>query len=90
MKQTKQRIPFTYPFNQISFFLCALIRIKAQPRFPNFTKNHAVLFLHACYWDKAATQKAFQRYATIRAGAPDVFSERDPTSKAIQNVFGLW
>jgi len=63
--------------------------IKTQPRLPSYTKNHAVLFLHACYWDKAAAQKAMQRYATIRAGAPDVFAERDPTAPGIQNVFGL-
>lgn len=63
--------------------------ILEQKNFPNFTRNHAHLFLFACLWDVKNTQAALTRFVQIRSGAPDVFSERDPCLESIQSVFNM-
>lgn len=65
-------------------------RIQSQPRLPNYSKNHAVLFLHACYWDVKAAKSALEKYAAIHSSAPELFDNRDPTLKSIQKMFGIW
>lgn len=64
-----------------------LCRIKEQDRFPNYSKEHAHLFLHACIWDISAAKKAIQKYGNIRLNAPDVFGDRDPMLPAMQFVY---
>lgn len=64
-------------------------RVQEQPRFPAFTKNHAILFSHACYWDIAATKSAFEKYVSIRKSAPDLFDKRDALLPSIQQVFDM-
>lgn len=54
-----------------------LTRIQTQPRFPSFSKNHAHLFLHACYFNVEDSKRAIQRYVELRAAAPDCFDNRD-------------
>jgi len=63
--------------------------IKKQPTFPAFTRNHAILFLHACYWDLAAAKNATLQYATIRASSPELFENRDPTLDKIQQILNV-
>lgn len=70
-------------------FISVLIRILAQPQFPNYSRNHAVLFLHACYWDKKAAKEAIEKYGDVRGGAPEIFDERDPMLPNIQHVFNI-
>lgn len=68
-----------------NFFIA--YRIKEQPRFPEYTRNHAILFSHACYWDVKAAKSALERYASIRANAPDLFDARDPMLPSCQQIF---
>lgn len=67
-----------------------IFRIQEQPRLPAFSRNHAVLFLHACYWDQTAARSALEKYGSIRAAAPELFDNRDPFLPSIQQVFDLW
>lgn len=62
-------------------------RIQEQPKFTNYSKDHAHLFLHACLWDEKAAKKAITKYGKIRADAPDLFNDRDIMLPAIQFVF---
>lgn len=64
-------------------------RIQTQPKLPNYSKNHAILFLHACYWDIKSAKSALEKYATIHATATDLFDNRDPMLKKIQQVFDI-
>lgn len=64
-------------------------RIKSQETLPNYSRMHAYLFLHACLFDKEATKKALKKYASIRAGAPDLFDNRDPCDENIQLVYSM-
>lgn len=73
-----------FHFDFLFYFCC---RIKEQPRFPEYTRNHVILFSHACYWDTKATQSALERYASIRASAADIFDNRDPLSANCQQIF---
>lgn len=68
----------------------SIYRIKSQVNFPNYTKNHAILFLHACYWDKVAAKSALQKYASIHASSPDIFDNRDPMHPYIQKMYDMW
>ncbi|XP_026466492.1 retinaldehyde-binding protein 1-like [Ctenocephalides felis] len=54
-----------------------------------FTKGHALLFLHACYWNEANSKKAFQKYLTIRANSPEIFMDRDPLSPNVGAMYDL-
>lgn len=81
-KYSKQSVLFVL----FDFFF----RIQTQPRFPAYSRNHVVLFLHACYWDPVAAKSALERYATIRAASPDLFDNRDPLHSSIQQVFDMW
>lgn len=64
-------------------------RIKEQPRFPKFSKNHAYLFLYACFWDKTNAKKAMQKYCHLHAISPELFNNRDPMLPAIQNILNI-
>lgn len=64
-------------------------RIKSQEALPSYSRQHAYLFLHACIFDKDATKRALQKYASIRAGAPDLFDNRDPFHEDIQQVYRM-
>lgn len=66
-----------------------LNRIKDQPTFPDFTREHAHQFLHACYWNPIKAKKALQNYCEIRANTPLLFDNRDPLSDSVQNVFNM-
>ncbi|XP_063708337.1 uncharacterized protein LOC134836970 [Culicoides brevitarsis] len=61
--------------------------IKDQERFPNYSREHAHLFLHACIWDMPAAKKAIQKYGSIRLNSPDVFGDRDPMLPEMQFVY---
>lgn len=63
-----------------------LHRIQEQPRLPPYTKNHAIIFLHACYWDVEVAKNALRQYATIRASAPEIFDNRDPENSNVQVI----
>lgn len=76
--------------SQIKFFLfLSFSRVKGQAQFPNYSKNHVHLFMHACYWDKQAARKAMEKYGEIRAAAPELFADRDPMLPSIQHVFNI-
>lgn len=75
---------------QVVYLVNKNFRIQAQPRFPPYSRNHAVLFLHACYWDQVAAKSALEKYSTIRAASPELFDNRDPLMPSIQQVFDLW
>lgn len=64
-------------------------RIKDQPTFPNFTREHAHQFLHACYWNPIKSKKALQNYCEIRANTPLLFDNRDPLSDSVQNILNM-
>lgn len=64
-------------------------RLNQQSQFPNFSKNHAHQFLHACLWNVKDTKKAFQKYCQIRTGSPDLFANRDPMTDKMQNVLNI-
>ena len=59
-------------------------RIKEQPRFPAFSKNHAHLFLHACLWNVDDAKKALQKYSQIHANSPEIFDNRDIMGAGVQ------
>jgi len=63
--------------------------IKDQPTFPNFTREHAHQFLHACYWNPIKAKKALQNYCEIRANTPQLFDNRDPLSDSVQNIMNM-
>jgi hypothetical protein len=71
----------------INYCLSSFFRLQEQPRFPNYSKHHAHLFLHACIWNMDASKKAMKKYARIRAESPDIFDNRDPLSPGIQYIF---
>jgi hypothetical protein len=52
--------------------------MESQPNFPKFSKNYAHLFLHACYWDVAASKKAITCYVDMRSTNNEYFQNRDP------------
>lgn len=64
-------------------------RIKDQPTFPNFSRDHAHQFLHACYWNPIKAKKALQNYCEIRANSPALFENRDPMSDSFQTVLSM-
>lgn len=78
------------PMIAITFLFFALTRrVKEQSRFPEYTRNHAILFLHACYWDVTAAKSALERYATIRGNASEIFDARDPLLPSCQQIFNV-
>lgn len=63
------------------------IRIQTQEHFPNYSKDHAHIFLYACIWNMEAAKKAIERYGEIRASAPNIFGNRDIFLPTIQSAF---
>lgn len=63
------------------------IRIQTQEHFPNYSKDHAHIFLYACIWNMEAAKKAIERYGEIRANAPNIFGNRDIFLPSIQSAF---
>jgi len=61
--------------------------IQEQEKFPNYSRDHAHLFLHACIWDVEAAKKAIKKYGQIRGNAPEIFNDRDPLLPSIQFVY---
>lgn len=79
-------------WRHLYYFLLKLFlpcRIQEQRKFPPFTKNHAILFLHACYWELEATKSALTQYVSIRANSPELFDNRDPSLKNIQLILNV-
>lgn len=81
--------PIDVPTNHIQTVEEIFKWIQEQPKFPKFTKNHAILFSHACYWEIEATKNALTQYVAIRASAPDLFDNRDPSLKNIQLILNV-
>lgn len=79
----------TFKLQSITLNSVTFCRIKQQPRFPAFTKNHAHLFLHACLWNLEDAKKALYKYAHIHATAPDIFDNRDVLSTGVQLVLNM-
>ncbi len=49
-------------------------------------EDRIVIFLHSCYYKLEATKNTIESYFSIRSHATDLFSNRDPCSKEIQEA----
>lgn len=66
-----------------------ILRIIELPYNENFTKNHALLFLHSCYFNMDKAKKAIKKYCELRSANLNVFGNRDPMLPEIQQGFDL-
>lgn len=60
-----------------------------QPKFPNFSHQHAHQFLHACLWDARATRKSMHKYCSIRTNSSNLFAQRDPQLPSMRSVLDI-
>ncbi|XP_063368160.1 alpha-tocopherol transfer protein-like [Cydia amplana] len=44
-------------------------------------------FLHSCYYDMPKTQKAVEVFSNLRADTPEIFGDRDPLGKRVNQAF---
>jgi hypothetical protein len=79
--------PYLWPEDKVQQIEEFYEWMQTQPRFPNFSKNHAHLFLHACYYNVENSKKAMQRYVELRATAPDCFDNRDINLPNLQTTY---
>ena len=56
-----------------------------------FTDEQLILFLHCCQHSLEACKQTIEAYYTIRTHAPELFGNRDPRRKGIQEAMStLW
>ncbi|XP_067014783.2 alpha-tocopherol transfer protein-like isoform X1 [Anabrus simplex] len=64
--------------------------IEKQPHLPSISDEHLVTFLNACYYSLERAKVMIDKHYTIRTHAPDLFSNVDVLSPAIQNQLKLF
>ncbi|GFG36891.1 hypothetical protein Cfor_08697 [Coptotermes formosanus] len=61
-----------------------------QPHLPTgITDEQLILFLHCCQYSLEACKQTIEAYYTIRTHAPEMFGNRDPRRKEIQQTLSI-
>jgi hypothetical protein len=53
------------------------------------TDEQLILFLHCCQYSLEACKQTIEAYYTIRTHAPEMFGNRDPRRKEIQQTLSI-
>lgn len=69
--------------------LFKIFRINELPHEEKFSKNHAYLFLHSCYFNMEDAKKAVKKYCELRVKNFDLFGNRDPLQEDTQKALDI-